>query len=463
LHSLPIGLNASLWIAALCASAVTLRRIVQLSFPRAASTRWLVLASAFGALLSWRASPVLQGLDIGAVALCLALASFDEPSGRPRMGLARYAWRLCQSAAAWLAGAVVVCVEEVDWRRVLTGNSRSIALAVGRGIAIAVPIIVVFTALLANADVFFSRFLSRLVVVAPGNLASHFGLFVMLACLSASYLWDTLLREPLPSPVLASPNRFTLGRLEVAIVLGAINVLFLVFVLIQFRYLFGGVGRVEASASLTYAEYARRGFFELLAVAAFVLPILLTVHWLLPTGRKLDARWFAVLGGGVVALIFVIIASALERMRIYIATYGLTELRLYSTAFLFWMGLTLLWLCVTVLRGHRDRFPFGAIVAAFSVIVVLNAANPDALIVRRNAAVADHRPFDIAYAMGLSADAMPQLVRTLRNLPENQRCATASAMSGRTGSPNDWRSWNWSRHRSHTVFERWRAVEPGCR
>ena len=34
------------------------------------------------------------------------------------------------------------------------------------------------------------------------------------------------------------------------------------------------------AGEFTYAEYARRGFFELVAVAALVLPLLLCAHWL---------------------------------------------------------------------------------------------------------------------------------------------------------------------------------------
>ena len=49
--------------------------------------------------------------------------------------------------------------------------------------------------------------------------------------------------------------------------------------LVQFRYLFGGAALVQVSETLTYAEYARRGFFELVAVAALLLPIMLLLDW----------------------------------------------------------------------------------------------------------------------------------------------------------------------------------------
>jgi Domain of unknown function (DUF4173) len=65
---------------------------------------------------------------------------------------------------------------------------------------------------------------------------------------------------------------FSLGIVEIGIVLGLLDLLFLTFVVIQVRYLFGGAGRVAATAGLTHTEYARRGFFELVTVTALALP-----------------------------------------------------------------------------------------------------------------------------------------------------------------------------------------------
>ena len=73
-------------------------------------------------------------------------------------------------------------------------------------------------------------------------------------------------------------------------------------------------------------------------------------------------------------------------MRLYTETYGLTELRLYTTAFMGWLALVFLWFVATVLRERRELFAFGALVGGFAVISAAQLANPDALIVRANAA-----------------------------------------------------------------------------
>lgn len=216
----------------------------------------------------------------------------------------------------------------------------------------------------------------------------------------------------------------------------------------QFQYFFGGAARIQAVAGLTYAEYARSGFFELVGVAALVLPLLLATHWLMRKERARDERVFRVLAGAQIALLFVMMVSALQRMRLYQREYGLTELRVYTTVFMGWLAVVFAWFAMTVLRGRRERFAFGAVATGFLAIVALLAVNPDRLIARVNVehAIAG-RDFDAAYAASLSADATPELMAALPKLSHSQRCALASQiLQSRpiAGSPG-WRRWNWSR------------------
>jgi hypothetical protein len=247
----------------------------------------------------------------------------------------------------------------------------------------------------------------------------------------------------------------SLGIIEVAVALGALDLLFLAFVLVQVRYFFGGSALVQATTGLTYAEYARRGFFELVAVVALLLPLLLLMHWLIARSGPEGERVFRVLAGAQILLLFVIMASAFQRMRLYQAEYGLTEQRLYPTAFMGWLAVVFLWFATTVLSGRRERFAFGAMVAGFLLIIVLQALNPDALIARTNLARAKAgRSFDALYATRLSADAVPELVAALPNLNPQDRCTVASGVLKRWANlqASDWRVWNWSRARASQVL-----------
>src|SRR5206468_3878865 len=123
-----------------------------------------------------------------------------------------------------------------------------------------------------------------------------------------------------------------------------------------------------------------------------------------------DTIAFRALSALLVVLLFVVMASALERMRLYQRAYGLTELRLYSTAFMLWLAAVCCWFVVTVFRGRRSGFAIGAVVTALATVVALNVANPDALIARIDIDRARaERPLDVGYVLGLSADAVPPL------------------------------------------------------
>jgi hypothetical protein len=209
---------------------------------------------------------------------------------------------------------------------------------------------------------------------------------------------------------------------------------------------------VAGETDLTYAEYARHGFFELVAVAALVLPVLLLADWALVRDRRTQ-RVFRTLALVLVGLLFVVMASALERMRLYQREYGLTELRVYASGLIFWLGVVFLWALVTVLRGRRELFAVGALVAAFVGIALANALNPDALIARTNIdRGSEGRPVDYSYLTELSDDAVPTLVQRLPALPPEARRLLASELLSR-GGDGDWRTWNLSRRRATQVVD----------
>jgi hypothetical protein len=212
-------------------------------------------------------------------------------------------------------------------------------------------------------------------------------------------------------------------------------------------YLFGGAAQV---AQMGYAEYARRGFFELVWVAGLTLPLLLWMHWLLRTAAPASQRTYKVLAFGLVCLLLVVVASAMQRMQLYVATLGMTELRLQASMFMGWLTMVLGWFMLTVLRDRRRRFAFGALASAFVVIAGLNVVNPDALIVRTNAYYgqleSDDGRFDQRPLASLSADAVPAIVAALPQMSAPGQQAVLAALQQRfAAGPTDWRTYNWSR------------------
>ncbi len=467
LRATPWGLNVFLWTAALVVAAVALARAWNVGIT--GEGRWfLPLAALFAAGVAWRDSLTVASLDVIAVLVSLSLAALWGRTERVRLrGLSEYVIGGFYTGAVSAAGPLPAAVRDVQWAEVTRGRRPGQTLAVARGVTIAAPLLFVFGALFVAADAVFENIVIEVFDIDLVEIFGHLFLIGFFAWISAGLLWLFLLSREPEGFSFNRPNVLSLGIVEVGITLGLLDLLFAAFVFVQVRYLFGGAQTVVTSAGLTYAEYARRGFFELVTVTALALPVLLLAHWLLRGEERVHRRIFAGLAGAMVALLFVVVASALYRMRLYTIEFGLTELRLYTMAFMLWLSAVLLFFLPTVLAGRRDRFALGALVTGLAAIIVINAINPDALIARTNLARLDEgKRFDAVYLTNLSADAALVLYKALpeigdRHLFDPYEGVTSSGETKTYKGPTleqellnnwnadgDWRTWNLSRWRA---------------
>ena len=313
------------------------------------------------------------------------------------------------------------------------------------GLFLAVPLLVLFGSLLVSADPGFERVVRTVFDLDFEELLSHFVGIGFVGWISAGYLGAVLVRGRELAMPWQHGNRPVLGTIELGIPLGGLALLFAVFVVMQAQYVFGGHGLIREAADLSYAEYARRGFFELVTLAVLVLPVLLASDWVTDPTNASARRIVRLLSGGLLLLVGLIMVSALHRMRLYLDAYGLTQSRLYATAVLLWAGVAIAWFASTVLRGRADRFAFGAIVGALGVLAMSNVINLDAVVVRTNVARAQEgAELDAGYLASLSADAVPSLTSVLPDLPAEAACVVLQALSPDEESDErqDWRSWN---------------------
>jgi hypothetical protein len=462
----PVGLNLSLWVASVAGAALALHRRAALALDRE-RVSWLVIGVVFAAGLAWRDAPPLKLLALGCATLTFALAAHRLAAAWVRRaGVLRYAGALVLGALhAWTAAVLALVDATLSTPRVETGRAAGWrrAAAVARGLVIATPLVMVFGALFMSADAVFAGLVANVLRFDFEWIASHIVLFSILAWLSTGYLRGFLTGTELPplrvlwrdgALLGLTPKRPTLGITEVATALAALDLLFLVFVIVQFRYLFGGEALVQVTPDLTYAEYARRGFFELVFAVFLVVPVLLAADWLLERRRRRDVLVFRSLAGVQIGLVLAITASAFQRLRLYHASYGLTESRFYAMVLLIWIGAMLFWLAATVLRGRRNSFAFGALASGLATVALLFVINPDAVIARVNvarmASAAAPVRFDVAYATSLSADAVPVLIDALPALPRDVQCPLARHMLRRwpPDRARSIRNWSWAAARA---------------
>ncbi len=450
LRATPWGLNLALWAAALALAAGAAARRFGDGLHRNALL--LPVAAAFACVTAWRASPALLTLNVAAGLVALAVAGLP-PARWTRGGrrLREYGLAVVRVGEQAGAGAVFAVTADIEWQSLPRGRWTREAIAVGRGAALAAPLLLVFGALFVAADAVFSNLVREALDLE--RAASHLFLFTVFAWVGAGLVRSVAMSRS--EPVVWRPRRISLGATETLVALVLVDALFAAFVAVQFRYLFGGAGHVEATTGLTYSEYARHGFFELVAATGLVLPLLLAADRLIRPRSRRGLRLFRALGALLVVLVLVVMASAIQRMRLYQDAYGLTELRVYATAFMLWLAVVLLWLVVTVLRGRRGRFAVGALTALLAAVSALDVANPDALIARTNTARGlQGKPLDVEYLGRLSADATPVLARELPRLvrarPADRETlsALAAKLVARTDTAHDWRSWSWSRRQA---------------
>ncbi|MEU2125970.1 DUF4153 domain-containing protein, partial [Nocardia niwae] len=233
----------------------------------------------------------------------------------------------------------------------------------------------------------------------------------------------------------------TLRRPEWALPVGALAILFAAFVATQFVALFGGDDYVQETSGLTYAEYARTGFWQLSAVTVLTLAVLMVVLRWAAQDTAADRWWLRGLLTAVSVLALVIVASALGRMWIYQQAYGFTVLRLLVEACELWLGVVYVLVLAAVLRLRRAWLPRAVLGTAMVALLALAVADPERLIAQQNIDRWQRgKALDIDYLGTLSPDILPATDRLPEPLRADIRSRLRADLDGDT-----WRSWNLSR------------------
>ncbi|MDI9887889.1 DUF4173 domain-containing protein [Streptomyces sp. HNM0645] len=338
------------------------------------------------------------------------------------------------------------------WRglRERAAGSRGRWGPVLRASAVAVLLLLVFGALFAGADAAFADLLGQLTPDVSGVHAPwRFLLFLvgLAGALAAAHTAAAPLRW----------DRLTLrqgrarGRFEWALPLIVLDLLFAAFIAVQLAVLFGGYDKVLRETGLTYAEYARQGFWQLLWATLLTLVVIgLALRWA-PRGEARDSALVRAVLGTLCVLTLVVVASALRRMDLYVDAYGLTRLRISVAAMELWLGLVLVLIIAAGLLGSR-WLPRAVAGSAAAAVLAFGLGSPDALVAERNVQRFESTgKIDVRYLRDLSADAVP----ALDALPEPVRsCALKDIESALRESEQSWYDTSWGQARAREILEK---------
>ncbi len=290
------------------------------------------------------------------------------------------------------------------------------AIPVVRGLVLALPILFILSALLASADPIFNNWMRGLLKIfdlskVPEYLFRLFYILIFAYALAGSYLHavQPVAVEARPKPESRWFPPF-LGWTESVVVLGAVNLLFAVFVGIQFWYLFGGQANISTSG-FTYSEYARRGFNELVMVALLSLGLYLSLGAVARQDTANQQKMMIGLNTLLIAEVLVILASSLSRLLLYENAYGFTQLRTYTHILIAWLAILLAVTIGLELTRRRHVFALAALLVTFGFGLTFGVINIDGFIASQNIQRARGGvSLDDRYLTTLSGDAIPTLL-----------------------------------------------------
>ena len=400
----------------------------------------------FSVFVAWRAAPELTAANLAVTAYLFALylapwlrarslSDFDESdcAAAPKDVLSESMLRGADELEKVLAG---VRSDAVPWRAAATGA------------LVALPILAFFLCLMLSADTVFKSLFGRFFsFLDPFPLIAQGAVTASVAGLAlGAGVW--LRRRPDAGGTPSEWGRLARlgtgqawGFVESAVAAGLVNALFAAFSAVQVMFLVGGKERIEAlGTGITYSDYARQGFWEMMLIGALSVALCLAVDECVAsdTPRRKSVKQanivFASLTTGVMML------SAAYRLWLYEEAYGFTALRFYSHTFTAYVGVIFVLMCVkTLAERSRGAFLRDAAVASLGTLAIWNAVNPHALIASANikAAMEGRRGLDAKYLSQLSEDAACEIMAASPLIPEQERSKYIESIFGRLGMAHE--------------------------
>ncbi len=316
-------------------------------------------------------------------------------------------------------------------------------------VAVTAALVALFGALFATADPAYAALLDR--AVPAVNVPKFVQRFLVLgAVTTAAILAAFLAHEPPCTDALAPPPGRPVRRWEWAAPLVVLDLLFLSFVLVQLTVLFGGRAHVLATEGLTYAEYARQGFWQLLVVTVLTLVVIAIAVRTAPRATPSDLLIVRLLLALLCVLALVVVVSAIHRMSLYEQEYGFTRLRIFVDAVELALGATFILLLAAGVRLTNTWLPRAVVALAAGALLLLATVNPDAYIASHNVTrYEETRRIDLAYLSTLSADAVPALDR----LPADLRSCALQRLAAEFRDGSDpWFDFNIARGRARRLL-----------
>ena len=335
------------------------------------------------------------------------------------------------------------------------------------GILISIPLLAIILWLLSSADIVFKNLFINIPLL---KIFKHFLVIILVSVYAICFLWTLLKafdegRQSTYNTIYSKMQwKLFLDPVVLLTILILINAIYTIFSFIQFRYLFGGMSFITPS-SFTYAEYARRGFAELIIVTIINFGILI---FGITFVKKDSKRIFTAIRAFLTLLViftFILLISAFYRMTVYEQAYGFTYLRIFVQVFMIMLFFLFV---INIIYIWYQKLPIikSYFIISLAIYIIMNFANVDIIIAKNNInRYFETGQIDMVYLKGLSYDAVPEIqrlfisVKASPDLKEKQMTEEISVYFKERKldlkNQKSWQSYNISKYKAEKIIDKY--------
>lgn len=288
-------------------------------------------------------------------------------------------------------------------------------IQVSNGVVVAIIFGLIFIGLFSSSDTVFQgqfRFLGN-AFKSIADWLSQFNIgriisIIFWACISGVILLVLIGRESPIKPTAMTVKKFYTNK-DSIIILTTLCAIFSFFILIQVRYLFAGSSLPD---SLSYADYARRGYGELLLATMLASAVIYST--LAHVKDEIHAKYTKIFANFLVILNSIVVVSAWKRLSLYESAYGWTMTRFVARlgliCILLGSGLLLTWVNKRITAKQLFGYSWYAVATVLTIAALLN---PVGIITHKNIAERSSREvmLDIEFMRQLSPDSYPAVCK----------------------------------------------------
>ena len=315
------------------------------------------------------------------------------------------------------------------------------ATAILSGLLIAVPLVIVLVVLLASADAAFEGLVHKLPKIDLWEPFAALMLGIPMGCFF--YSRATALHHA--NDAAAAPKTgVRLSAITVGTVLGAVSLVYAVYLVSQLAYFVGGFQGILPE-EFTMAEYARRGFFEMAVICTINLFVIsLSVGLTRKENNSPLPIRLLCLFIGIITLFLTVTASA--KMVMYIGSYGLTRLRVLTEVIILFMALATVFVCIWL---FVRKLPYMKAIMLTALLLgsIVVWADVDTVVACYNVRAYQSgalETIDVPYLCGLSDGAVPYVAELVNDADPTVADLANNGLRRRErrDGAEDFRSWN---------------------